>query len=55
MQTICSSSDVSNDISSRQELEDYPPCPPEAQLSLLAISRALVIQMLYHVVGGKRR
>jgi len=41
----CSSSDVSNDISSRQELEDYPSRPPEALLNILAISRAVVIQM----------
>jgi hypothetical protein len=43
MNKTCSNSDVSNDISSRQELEGYP---PEAVLSILAISRALVIQML---------
>jgi len=46
MQTTCSNSNVSNDISSRQEVEGYPPLPPEALLSILAISRALVIQML---------
>jgi len=49
MKTTCSNSNVSNDISSRQELEGYPPCPPEALLSILAISQALVIQ------GGKIR
>jgi hypothetical protein len=38
MKTTCSNSDVSNDISSRQELEGYPPRPPEALLSILAIS-----------------
>jgi len=46
MKTACSNSDVSDDISSRQELEGYPPRPPEALLIILAISRALVIQML---------
>ena len=46
MKTACSNSDVSNDISSRQELEGYPLHPPEALLSILAISRALVISML---------
>jgi hypothetical protein len=46
MRTTCSSSDVSNDISSRQELEGYPPRPQEALLSLLAISQSIVIQML---------
>jgi hypothetical protein len=46
MRTTCSTSDVSNDISSIQELEGYSLCPPEALLSILAISRALVIQML---------
>jgi len=55
IQTTCSNSDVSNDISSRQELESYPPYPPEALLSILVISRAVVIQMLWNVVGGKRR
>ena len=45
MRTTCSISDVSNDISSRQELEGYPPCQ-EALLSLLVISRSVVIQML---------
>jgi hypothetical protein len=46
MKTTCSNSNVSYDISSRQELEGYPLRPPEALLSILAISRALVIQML---------
>jgi len=46
MKTTCSNSDVSYDISSRQELEGYPPRPPEALLGSLAISQALVIQML---------
>jgi hypothetical protein len=46
MRTTCSSVDVSYDISSRQELEDYRPRPQEALLSLLAISRSVVIQML---------
>ena len=39
-ETTCSNSDVSNDIASKHELEGYP---PEAPLSILAISRALVI------------
>jgi len=43
MRTTCSSSDISNDISSRQELEGYPPRPQEALLILLAISRSVVI------------
>jgi hypothetical protein len=55
IKTTCSNSDVSNDISSRQELEGYPPRPPEALLSLLAISPALVIQILCNLMGGKIR
>ena len=43
MKTICSNSDVGNDISSRQELEGYPPA---ALLSMLDITRVAVIQML---------
>jgi hypothetical protein len=43
MKTTCSTSDVNNDIASRQELEGYP---PEALFSILVISRALVIEML---------
>jgi len=38
MRTTCSSSDVSNDISSRQELKRYPPRPQKELLSILAIS-----------------
>ncbi|KAL9383602.1 hypothetical protein Peur_023925 [Populus x canadensis] len=53
--TTCSNSDGSNDISSRQELEGYPPCPPATLLSILAISRALVIQMLCNFMSGKIR
>jgi hypothetical protein len=53
MEKTCSNSDVSNDMSSRQELEGYPPRPPAALLSMLAISRALVIQMLWNYMGGK--
>ena len=53
MEKTCSNSDVSNDMSSRQELEGYPPRPPAALLSMLAISRALVIQMLWNFMGGK--
>jgi len=44
-----------NDISSRQELEGYPPQSPTALLSILAISQALVIQMLLKFMGGKIR
>ena len=55
IQTTCSNSDVSNDISSRQELEGYPPRPPAALLSILAISRALVIQILWNFMGEKIR
>jgi len=55
MKKICSNSDGNNDISSRQELEVYPPRPPTALLSILAISRDLVIQMLCHFMGGKIR
>jgi len=44
--TIFSNSDGNNDISSRQEFEVYPLRPPTTLLSILAISRALVIQML---------
>jgi hypothetical protein len=46
MKTTFSNSDVRNDISSIQELEGYPQRPPEALLSIVAISRAVVIQML---------
>jgi len=38
MEKTCSNSDVNNDISSRQELKGYPPRPPAALLSILAIS-----------------
>jgi len=55
MKKTCSHSDGNNDISSRQELEGYPPRPPAALLSILAISRALVIQMLWHFMGGNIR
>ena len=55
MQTTCLSFDISNDISSRQELEGYPPRPPEALLSILAISRSEVIQMLYKCYGWKEK
>jgi len=55
MKNTCSNSDGNNDLSSRQELEGYPPRPPAALLSSLAISRALVIQMLWTFMGGKIR
>jgi hypothetical protein len=54
MKKICSNYNGNNDISSRQELEVYPPRPPTA-LSILAISRALVIKMLWKFMGGKIR
>jgi len=46
MKNIFSTSDGNNDISSRQEIEVYPPRPPTPLLNILAIFRALVIQML---------
>jgi len=52
---IFSKSDGNNNISVRQELEVCPPRPPTALLSILAISRALVIQMLWKFMGGKIR
>jgi len=55
MGKIFSNSDGNNDISSRQELEVYPPRPPTALLSILAISQALVIQMLWNFMGDKIR
>jgi len=55
MKKTCSNSDGNNDISSRQELEGYPPRPPAALLSILAISQDLVIQMLENFMGGKIR
>ena len=55
MKKTCSNSDGNNDISSRQELEGYPPRPPAALLSILDISRALVLQMLWNLVGGRQR
>jgi len=50
-----SNSDVSNDISSRQELEGYSPRPPEVLLSILVISRSIVIQITSNLAGGKIR
>jgi len=55
MKKMFSNSDGNNDMSSRQELEVYPPHPPTALLSILAISRALVIQMLWHFMGENIR
>jgi len=55
MRKTCLNSDGNNDISSRQELEGYPPRPPEALLSILSISRALVIQILWKFMGGTIR
>jgi hypothetical protein len=46
MNKIFSNSDGNNDMSSRQEFEVYPPRPPTTLLSIVAISQALVIQML---------
>jgi hypothetical protein len=55
MKTIFSNSDGNNDSLSRQELEVYPPRPLTALLSILAISQALVIQMLWNFMGDKIR
>jgi len=55
MKKSFSNSDGNNDISSRQKLEVYPPWPPTALLSIVAISQALVIQMLWNFMGGKIR
>jgi len=55
MEKIFSNSDGNNGILSRQELEVYPPRPPTTLLSILAISWALVIQMLWHFMGDKIR
>jgi len=55
MKKIFSNSDGNNDILSRQELEVYPPRPPTALLGILAISRALVIQILCNFMGEKIR
>jgi hypothetical protein len=55
MQKLYSNSDGNNDILARQKLEVYPPRPPTALLSILAISRALVIQILWNFLGGKIR
>jgi len=55
MKNMFSNYDGNNDISSRQELEVYPPRPPTVLLSILAISRALVIPMLCNFMGGKIR
>jgi len=48
-------SDGNNDISSRQELEVYPPRPLTTLLNILAISQAVVIQILWTFMGGKIR
>jgi len=55
MKKIFSNWDGNNDIASRQELGVYPPRPPTALLSILAISRALVIQILWNVMDEKIR
>jgi len=55
MKNMFSNSDGNNDIAARQELEVYPPRPPTALLSILAISPALVIQMLWNFMGKKIR
>ena len=52
MKKTCPNSNGNNDISSRQELKGYPPA---ALLRILAISRALMIQMLWNFMGGKIR
>ena len=55
MRKTCSNTDGRNDISSRQELEGYLPRPPAALLSIVDISRAIVIQMLWYLMGGRIR
>jgi len=55
MKPMFSNYDGNNDISSRQELEVYPPRPPTALLSILVISQALVIQMLWTFMSGNIR
>jgi hypothetical protein len=55
MKKIFLNADGNSDISSRQELEVYPPRPPTALLSILAISQALVIQILWNFMSGKIR
>jgi len=55
MKKIGSNADGNNDILSRQEIEVYPPRPPTALLSILAISLALVIPMVWYFMGGKIR
>jgi len=55
MKKCCSNYNGNNDISSRKELEVYPPRPLTALLSILAISQALMIQILWNFMGGKIR
>ena len=55
MKKTWSNFDGNNDISSRKELEGYPPRPPAALLSILDISQALVLQMLWNLVVGWRK
>jgi len=55
MKKTCSHSDWNNDISSRQELEGYPPRPPVVLLNNLDISRVLVLQMLWKLVARRKR
>jgi hypothetical protein len=55
MRKTCSNSDGNSDISSRQELEGYPPRPPAVLLSIVDISQALVLQILWNLVGGRKR
>ena len=55
MKKTCSNLDGNNGSSSRQELKGYPPSPPAALLNILAISRSLVIHMLWKFMGGKIR
>jgi len=55
MKKTCSNSNGNNDISSRQELEGYPPRPPAALISILAISRVIVIKIFYNFMGGNIR
>jgi hypothetical protein len=55
MKKTGSNFDGSNDIASRQELEGYPPRPPAALLSSLDIYRAVMLHMLWNLVGGSKR
>jgi hypothetical protein len=55
MKKTCSNFDSSNEMSSKQELEGYPPRPPAALVCIVDISRVVVLQMLCNLVGGRKR